>query len=357
MANNVAYKTLSLKRRSPLSAVEAQQVECLRKLYGTYNFIMAVRYSKSGSLREIGLLLMQIAGFQVTVDPCLKGIVINHKEAFQKLGPSKIQIADRLREATKTTYPEQFINLFRIKTGELPISAWKGKTYQEIVQSPLFIPIKSAITKYGIDLTHHALQVLSVRNANVGIEDFVFFKIWIETAAQRDWIELEKITKEAGIKDTHILWGIPHPCPMRLLRYFQAKTGRDPSEQELESLWKYQLEYGIDPVIFAMSCIPLNRQTMEEFLDKILEIKFGKNSYEYRSDRGGGTMSDYLGGKKEDEEEDDDVGMDSEVNNNPGLDDEDYVNAWTISDRLYDYSNYDEGSLESEERPEFYEED
>ena len=150
--------------------------------------------------------------------------------------------------------------------------------------------------------------------------------------------------------DSQSLWGIPEPCPIRLERYFCAKTGRLPEPNEAYELYKLFDHYGPDEVIFAMSTIPGYKLSVRKIKYALLSPDerefYGLDDSQAEllpeeSEKYGGivdgkeNVTDDLFDLVDDATEYDEGGNER--------------SAWTTSDQIYDYSDFDPDALDSDE--------
>ena len=128
---------------------------------------------------------------------------------------------------------------------------------------------------------------------------------------------------------------IPAPLPMRAGRFFWAKTNQTPDPDQARKIFELVEAYGIDRVIYTMSCIP----ACDFDLEKVhLSCMSPLEHEEYFATLEWNAEIAALGpmGEKGDEL--------TEVCEEDSSD-----FSWTSDNRIYEYSDYDPDALDSDE--------
>jgi hypothetical protein len=317
MSKQVVVKALEKKKRKSLTNLETEQIEAFRKVYGTNLVIMAIRYSKPANIKAIGRLLLQMGGFRDKLHQSLDGVIPDTAKAQKLFSEYDLGIAARLRSATRILRTKDIEELSKRELGISIYKLWlkhSGKKYISEIEK---MTIERAIKKHGLLFTKRAFEEIS---PDFKIEEFgELFRYALMSIGTRDF-------------DFVGGWsGIPHECPIRIELYFEAKKRRKPNTYEKVELVCLANKFGIDSVIYAMSCIParnfstlrvdlvLTDPDLLPYADEIEEYYYGNHDYE---DWGVMTDLDY---------DYEDWGVMTDL-------DYDYEEP---EEYFYDYSNYD----------------
>jgi hypothetical protein len=323
MSDELLVKALSKKSKGKIGILEIQQIKDLRKAYGTHNTLMAIRYAKSANIYDVARMALQHCGVRKNLPIAIRKFIPDEESAKRLFAPEIFLIASRLEVATS------FIEADIEKTTKSLISIWQSKTKNGEISAEAQIAIKAAVRKYGQSLTEHGIKYLpdQIQSESTRLE---FFKGWLDLASRRDWQAIDDLfTEYGGLKGVEY---VPMPCSLRLEKYFVAKAGREPTQEEIWSLWNLLHENSIDKVLHAMSCIPSSKFTVSEVEKIIIPTELWEL---YGLDR-----------KEKDDEDEFEIEEEDQGENESLIS---FNEAHITEDNYYDYSTFDPNSLDSDE--------
>jgi hypothetical protein len=164
------------------------------------------------------------------------------------------------------------------------------------------------------------------------------YKGWLDLASMQGQTRIAELLSQLGIDPGAQKLDIPQPLPIRLEKYFVAKANRQPTQEESIVLWSGLRKHKADDIIHAMSCIPSSEFTIEK-VEIILRGMEPVGVDLVASIRKKPATSSYSDEEEETDgwEIEDDV-IDEQAPHDPMRD-----------SAFYDYSRFDENSLDSEE--------
>jgi len=271
MTEDLEVKALSIKKNGELTSLESQQIKDLRKAYGMNNAISAIRFAKSASIHDVARMLLQHCGVRTVLPPSIKDVVPDKALAEKSWTHDKFQIAIRLASATISM--EKEIN----QLVDPLLLLWESNITQSKLTDAIKFAIIGSVKKYGEPLAQRGIQSIPP-NTSLPEEQLIkLYKEWLKCASEKDWSGVENILKEFGNFSALATSGMPAPISIRLNKYFTAKANRNPTEEEMSTLWLMLKEHTVEEIIHAMSCIP----TVEFSIYKVRKILTPKEFWEF----------------------------------------------------------------------------
>lgn len=265
----IKHKRNDLRISTELSEDEIKQVIALRQTYGVNLFLLAVKHCKTANIRDIGRLLMRVGGIPPKAKPELKDIIWDAESARLKLDESSYNVAVRLRAAAETVGPQDEDKFLRDGEGKPIYQVWVERTDYDAsreVRRALRVWFK----RFGPDLLLWAVNRLPPLNVKSENDLIDYFTVLLDSLSSRD---IDKINVAAQRFDGHLavsIEDIPAPCPIRIRKYFYAKTNRRITQPEAWALWPILKEHGKDELIFAICSVPYDEFSVEA-VEKMIE--------------------------------------------------------------------------------------